>query len=357
MNTRFKTVLTIAGVATTGALILGGTAANAANTTPTPSTSATECTGPASSLTGDQCSTFLNDIASVRAQRDAVFVKYGLTAPTGGDHEGREQVETLSADQKAAFKADMEPVRTARDAVFAKYGITAPEHGPRDGRGGPGGQGDPAANLTDAQRSALRTDMTAFDAQRDAVFAKYGITAPTEGDRGDGREGVREQVEALSADQQAAFKADMEPVREARDAAFAEYGITAPEHGPRDGQGGPGGPGHEGDPAADLTDAQRSALRTDMTAVEAQRDAVFAKYGITASTEGDRGDGGQGVRDQVEALSADQQAAFKADIEPVREARDAAFAEYGITAPEHGPRGGQGGGQGGPVHQDATPAS
>ena len=130
MNSRFKTVLTIAGGATTGALLLGGTAANAANTTPTPSTSATECTGPASSLTGDQCSTFLNDIASVRAQRDAVFVKYGLTAPTGGDHEGREQVETLSADQQAAFKADMEPVRAARDAVFAKYGITAPEHGP-----------------------------------------------------------------------------------------------------------------------------------------------------------------------------------------------------------------------------------
>lgn len=44
----------------------------------------------------------------------------------------------LSAEKQAAFKKDMAALKVKRDAVFTKYGLTAPQ-GP-DGHQAPGGQ-------------------------------------------------------------------------------------------------------------------------------------------------------------------------------------------------------------------------
>ena len=186
MTTRNKAVFAATGLAVaTGALLFGVTSAQAANTTPSPSsTAATECRGPAASLSADQCASFQTDM---KAARDAVFTKYGLTPPTGDGQQG--------------------------------------------GRHKGGGQGPDLSSLSADQQTAFKTDMDAVHTQRDAVLAKYGITAPTEGQ---GREAIRDQVSTLSTEQQAALKADMQAVRDARDAVFAKYGITAPT------KGGPG---------------------------------------------------------------------------------------------------------------------
>ena len=129
MTTRNKTVFAATGLAVaTSALLFGVTSAQAANTTPAPSsTAATECRGPAASLSAEQCASFQTDM---KAARDGVFTKSGLTPPTGdgpqrGGHKGGGQgpdLSSLTADQKAAFTTDMEAVHTQRDAVLAKYG-------------------------------------------------------------------------------------------------------------------------------------------------------------------------------------------------------------------------------------------
>ncbi len=186
MTTRNKTVFAATGLAVaTSALLFGVTSAQAANTTPAPSsTAATECRGPAASLSAEQCASFQTDM---KAARDGVFTKYGLTPPTGD--------------------------------------------GPQRGGHKGGGQGPDLSSLTADQKAAFTTDMEAVHTQRDAVLAKYGITASADGK---GREAIREQVSTLSTDQQAALKADMQTVHDARDAVFSKYGLTAPT------KGGPG---------------------------------------------------------------------------------------------------------------------
>ena len=186
MTTRSKTVFAATGLAVAAsALLFGVTSAQAANTTPSPSTTtATECHGPAASLSAEQCASFQTDM---KAARDGVFTKYGLTPPTGDGpqrrgHQGAghgPDLSSLSADQQAAFKADMDAVHTQRDAVLTKYGITAPVDG--QGRGAIREQ---VSKLSTEQQSALKADMQVVRDARDAVFAKYGITAPAKGGPG-----------------------------------------------------------------------------------------------------------------------------------------------------------------------------
>ena len=110
------------GLAAAGALLFGGTAANAATAAP----HAAVCKGAAASLSADQCTAFRADMKSVRAQRDAIFAKYGITAPAKGKHLDRSQLAGLSKDQRTALRADLAAHRAAKAAVFAKYGLTLP---------------------------------------------------------------------------------------------------------------------------------------------------------------------------------------------------------------------------------------
>ena len=134
MNRTRKRVIGLVGVVAAGGALFGAVSASAATATTgataDPAADAT-CRGPAASLSAEKCAAFKADLAKVRAQRDAVFGKYGLTAPAGrGGRAGgggvRDQVAKLPADKQAAFKADMAKVKAQRDAVFGKYGLTAP---------------------------------------------------------------------------------------------------------------------------------------------------------------------------------------------------------------------------------------
>lgn len=86
----------------------------------------------------------------------------------------------------------------------------------------------PAATLSQAQHDAFSKRMTALKAERDAIMAKYGKSAPVAGQgagmraRGVGRgSGV-----ALSTEQRTAMQKELAVWRVKRDALFAEYGLT-----------------------------------------------------------------------------------------------------------------------------------
>lgn len=122
-----KVKATVIGFGTAAALLVGGTAAAQAATSPSPSASAgtDRQDGPGASLTTEQRAAFKKDMDALKSQRDAVFAKYGLKAPTRGDRGGvKDAVSKLSASQQAAFKKDMQALDAKRDAVFAKYGLT-----------------------------------------------------------------------------------------------------------------------------------------------------------------------------------------------------------------------------------------
>ena len=230
-----KVKATVIGFGTAAALLVGGTAAAQAATSPSPSASAgtDRQDGPGASLTTEQRAAFKKDMDALKSQRDAVFAKYGLKAPTRGDRGGvKDAVSKLSASQQAAFKKDMQALDAKRDAVFAKYGLTPPARGERGARQQ---MKEQVSKLSAEQQAAFKKDMEALKPEADAVFAKYGLKAPTRGDRG----GVKDAVSKLSAEKQAAFKKDMAALKVKRDAVFTKYGLTAPQ-GP-DGHQAPGG--------------------------------------------------------------------------------------------------------------------
>ena len=138
MNGMKKRIAGTVGVVAAGGVLLGAVAASSAtattNASPNPSADST-CRGPAASLPADKCAAFKAEMEKLKAQRAAVFGKYGLTAPAGRDGGGmagggragvRDQVSKLPAEKQAAFKADMEKLKAQRDAVFSKYGLTPP---------------------------------------------------------------------------------------------------------------------------------------------------------------------------------------------------------------------------------------
>jgi hypothetical protein len=187
MNRVKKTIAGAVGAVAAGGVLVGAVAAGTATATGTvnPDPSAdTTCRGPAASLSTEKCSEFKAELAKLRAQRDAVFGQYGLTAPagrgggmTGGRVGVRDQVAKLPAEKQAAFKAELVKLKAQRDAVFAKYGLTAPA-GRGGGMAGGGGVRDQVAKLPADKQAALKAELVKLKAQRDAVFAKYGLTAP-----------------------------------------------------------------------------------------------------------------------------------------------------------------------------------
>ena len=132
-----KRVAGTVGLVAAGGVLLGAIAASSAtattNAAPNPSADST-CRGPAASLPADKCAAFKAEMEKLKVQREAVFSKYGLTAPAGrggggmaGGRAGvREQVSKLPAEKQAAFKAEMEKLKAQRAEVFSKYGLTAP---------------------------------------------------------------------------------------------------------------------------------------------------------------------------------------------------------------------------------------
>lgn len=88
MNGMKKRIAGTVGVVAAGGVLLGAVAASSAtattNASPNPSADST-CRGPAASLPADKCAAFKAEMEKLKAQRAAVFSKYGLTPPAGRD--------------------------------------------------------------------------------------------------------------------------------------------------------------------------------------------------------------------------------------------------------------------------------
>jgi len=114
-------------------LTFGAGTANAATTEPCPGT------GPAASLPTAKHDAFLKEMTALKAQRDAIMKKYGKTPPASGQGQaagqrargqGRGAGMRLTTSQRTAMKAELATWRVSRDTLFAKYGITARTQGP-----------------------------------------------------------------------------------------------------------------------------------------------------------------------------------------------------------------------------------
>ena len=89
----------------------------------------------------------------------------------------------------------------------------------------------PAASMSTAQHDAFLREMTALKVERDAIRKKYAKTSPRSGKgqsasqraRGAGRE-TRAK---LTTKQRTAMRAELAAWRVSRDALFDKYGITA----------------------------------------------------------------------------------------------------------------------------------
>ena len=122
----------VAGLAAAAMLTLGAGTANAATTEPCPGT------GPAASLSATQHDAFLKEMTALKVKRDAIMKKYGKTPPTSGQGQaagqrgrgaGRGAGARLTTTQRTAMQAELAKWRVSRDALFAKYGITARSQG------------------------------------------------------------------------------------------------------------------------------------------------------------------------------------------------------------------------------------
>jgi hypothetical protein len=120
----------VAGLAAAALLTLGAGAANAATTQPCPGT------GPAASLSDTDHDAFLKEMTALKVQRDAIMKKYGKTPPTSAQGQGAGQRARgqgrgamLTTAQRTAMQSELAAWRAARDTLFAKYGITPRNQG------------------------------------------------------------------------------------------------------------------------------------------------------------------------------------------------------------------------------------
>jgi hypothetical protein len=126
----------VAGLAAAALLTLGAGAANAATAEPCPGT------GPAASLSTTQHDAFVKEMTALKVKRDAIMKKYGKTPPISGQGQGagraagqrargagRGANAKLTTSQRTAMHAELVKWRASRDALFAKYGITARNQG------------------------------------------------------------------------------------------------------------------------------------------------------------------------------------------------------------------------------------
>jgi hypothetical protein len=121
----------VAGLTAAAMLTLGAGTANAATTEPCPGT------GPAASLPTATHDAFLKEMTALKAQRDAIMKKYGTTPAAGQGQgagqraggQGRGTGTRLTTSQRTAKQAELAKWRVSRDKLFAKYGITARTQG------------------------------------------------------------------------------------------------------------------------------------------------------------------------------------------------------------------------------------
>ena len=122
----------VAGLAAAALLTLGAGTANAATTEPCPGT------GPAASLSTTEHDAFLKEMTKLKVSRDAIMKKYGKAAPRSGQGQvagqraggqGRGTTAKLTTRQRTAMQAELAKWRTSRDALFAKYHLTARSQG------------------------------------------------------------------------------------------------------------------------------------------------------------------------------------------------------------------------------------
>jgi hypothetical protein len=136
MRITMRTAASVAAVTAVAAVGLG--AAGAANAASAPAT----CTGtgPASTLSQEQHDKFLEEMTALKEQHDAIMAKYGLSAPGGRAGQGagagqrmrgmgRAGGASLTAEKRLAMQKELAAWRVTRDALFAKYGLTAPNQG------------------------------------------------------------------------------------------------------------------------------------------------------------------------------------------------------------------------------------
>lgn len=122
----------VAGLAAAALLTLGAGTATAATTEPCPGT------GPAASLSDADHDAFLKEMTALKVNRDAIMKKYGKTPPTSGQGQGAGQrgrgagrgaTARLTTAQRTTMQAELAKWRVSRDALLAKYAITARNQG------------------------------------------------------------------------------------------------------------------------------------------------------------------------------------------------------------------------------------
>lgn len=122
----------IAGLAAAALLTLGAGPATAATTEPCTGT------GPAASLSDADHDAFLKEMTALKVRRDAIMRKYGKTPTAAGQGQGAGQGARgagrgtnarLTAPQRTRMQSELAKWRASRDALFAKYGITASNQG------------------------------------------------------------------------------------------------------------------------------------------------------------------------------------------------------------------------------------
>jgi hypothetical protein len=128
MRIRQIATTAVAGLATAALLTLAAGPANAATTEPCPGT------GPAASLSDTDHDAFLKEMTELKVKRDAIMQKYGKAAPGSGQGQrargqGRGTTVRLTASKRTAMQAELAKWRVSRDALFAKYQITARSQG------------------------------------------------------------------------------------------------------------------------------------------------------------------------------------------------------------------------------------
>lgn len=149
MRTTTKLVSFAGATALTGALLLTGGSAYAADPTPTPTgsgASSTECHGRAKDLPAEKCTEFKAARQALHAERDAILTKYGITPPTKGHHVDRDQIKALSRIQKVQLRSELLGWRAKLLTLFADYGLELPTRPHRAGAGA--GAGPSAGTAT-----------------------------------------------------------------------------------------------------------------------------------------------------------------------------------------------------------------
>ncbi|HET7900603.1 MAG TPA: hypothetical protein VFL59_05405 [Candidatus Nanopelagicales bacterium] len=130
MRTTTRIASFVGATALAGGLLVAGGTAYASGSAPAPAASAsgttTTCHGRARDLTPEQCAAFTAQRQALRAERDAILTKYGITPPTKGHRIDRSQVQALSRIQKVQLRSELLGWRAKLLALYSDFGIELP---------------------------------------------------------------------------------------------------------------------------------------------------------------------------------------------------------------------------------------